>query len=251
MTRTVEKTFRKSLHDSRLFLNAHVRVLQVRELKVINAEYMRPIRKIEDMCRFDSWSVSDYTVRCNGGYPSADCVILRARLRYLRRLLCSSCMPLKVLPSIKDKNGEPALQWPRLIMNDLKFLRSNTHWIAKMLPPPEDDADSWAAFIMNEESFWHEAIDGIHFVDSVCDNTQTERGCTTDIPPVITLPCMTCQALLLHMRSKHGERTPMRYCGTTLGLTCSARHLKQCTARAHVCWRTSPTLDVPSASIGA
>ena len=78
---SAKNMFRLSLHDSRLNFNCHVRVRASNELSVLNHEYMRIIRRVEDMMQFDKSAVSDVAVRRSANYPSIDCVHLRARLR--------------------------------------------------------------------------------------------------------------------------------------------------------------------------
>ena len=103
-------------------------------------------------------------------------------------------------------------------MSDLKFVRTHVRWLADVLPPPDRDSESWSTFIMHEGSRWSEVISEIHFDDSVCDNIQNTHN-NTDVPvPFDTFPCASCEAkfgtqkaLLSHMRSKHGVKTPMRF----------------------------------------
>ena len=72
----------QSLVNSTLLFNAHVRVLDGRALDVLNGVYMRVVRRITGHVRFEGGGLTDHEVRKVGCFPSIDCLIQRARIRY-------------------------------------------------------------------------------------------------------------------------------------------------------------------------
>ena len=86
-----KRAFARALIESSLLHLAHVRCLKVRELKKLNAVYMRVHRRIVNRSRYDDTADSDLDVRVRYHIESLDCALSRRRLGYLARLAKSSC----------------------------------------------------------------------------------------------------------------------------------------------------------------
>jgi len=73
-------SFMSSLVLSRLLFNVHVLVMFHTGLRKLNGPYMRTLRRILGVPRFEKSELSDYQVRESLGQPSIDCLVLRQRL---------------------------------------------------------------------------------------------------------------------------------------------------------------------------
>jgi hypothetical protein len=87
---------------SRLFFNAHVVSPSAKYISLLNTTYMRVVRRITNNVRFDADNVSDLEVRRLAGQPSVDCLLQRARLKYLARLLSVKPIALLALSTIAE-----------------------------------------------------------------------------------------------------------------------------------------------------
>eukprot|EP00973_Karenia_brevis_P032839 4533990-Karenia_brevis.AAC.1 len=130
--------FKQALVLSTLIFNAHVRVLDGRCLSILNCVYMRVVRRIVNCCRFNSDTFCDLEVRKLARVPSLDCLIQRARLNYLVRLLVHEHRPLIALLSIRLHGGR-VLPWVEQIRQDLRDLHDGAHGIQDVLSHPDDD----------------------------------------------------------------------------------------------------------------
>ena len=105
---------------SRLHFNVHIIVPTPRFMKTINFAYMRGLRRIAGCMRGERCE-TDLEVRRRLAAPSIECILARARLRYLRRLVLRQSMSLLALLSVRLKGQ--MLPWVTLIMNDLRGFR--------------------------------------------------------------------------------------------------------------------------------
>ena len=105
---------------SRLLFNLHVVVPTQRFVKTLNLVYMRVLRRMAGCMRYGP-NESDYKVRRKRKMPSIECVLARARLRYVRRIVAEQPKALLALLAIRHKN-QP-LPWVTLVLNDLRALR--------------------------------------------------------------------------------------------------------------------------------
>ena len=80
-------SFLRSLVLSRLLFNAHVVVPTAKYIKVLNAVYMRVLRRTCNECRYGEKKIWDIEVRKKLLAPSMDCLLMRGRLRYLARIV--------------------------------------------------------------------------------------------------------------------------------------------------------------------
>eukprot|EP00973_Karenia_brevis_P001721 234277-Karenia_brevis.AAC.1 len=156
--------FLDSLILTRLLLNVQIRVPSVRFVSIVSAVYMRVLRRIAGLMRYDGTACSDRQVRARLNQPSVDCLITRRRLMYLKRLVGLTPGPLHALLAV----GCPTkpLPWVKLILSDLRLLRSQVSDVANM-PNPEDNPEKWLSVILDER--WRNWVLQLFFIDSVAD----------------------------------------------------------------------------------
>ena len=110
-----------SLVMSRLPFNLHIIVPTPRFIKTINFVYMRVLRRIAGCIRFKRCE-SDLEVRRRLKVPSMECLLARARLRYVRRIVIRKPRTLIALLAVRCK-GKP-LPSVALFLEDLRAVRS-------------------------------------------------------------------------------------------------------------------------------
>jgi len=97
-----------SLVGSRLMFNAHIVVPSAKYIRTLNPVYMRVLRRICDNCRFGH-SENDLLVRQSADVPSVDCLLLRARLKYLARVCRHKLDTLRALLAAEPKGEQNAM----------------------------------------------------------------------------------------------------------------------------------------------
>ena len=140
-----KRAFARALIESSLLYLANVRCVKVRELKKLNAVYMRVHRRIVNRSQYDDTADTDLNVRVRCHIESLDCALSRRRLGYLARLVKSSCcqvflgvLPLRFekLTFLCDSSGITStslnslyrsrtgnvLPWARIVISDLCML---------------------------------------------------------------------------------------------------------------------------------
>jgi hypothetical protein len=109
--------FMSSLVLSRLLYNTQTWVQELPAMRKINGVYMRVLRRILGDCRYGPCVFSDLEVRRQLGQPSIDCLLLRRRMHYLRRLVHHRHKSLiEVLSLVHDGTRIP---WVDLICRDI------------------------------------------------------------------------------------------------------------------------------------
>ncbi|CAK0884901.1 unnamed protein product, partial [Prorocentrum cordatum] len=144
---------------SRLLFNVHVVVPTRRYLQVLNGMHMRVPRRFGDAPRFGR-AETDLEIRTRLKQPSLDCLVMRARLRYLGRLVRSS--PPALLALLAARPGGARLPWVTLLVSDLGKLRELVA-LCSTLPPPEGTASAWATFISDSPARWTNAVSMLFF----------------------------------------------------------------------------------------
>ena len=105
---------------------------------------------------------TDEEVRWRMKAPSIECILARARLNYLRRLLC--CKPRALVALLSSRfNGEP-LPWVKLVLADMRSLKSSVR-SCEHLPDPADEPLLWFDF-MESKAKWKHALACFTFVES-------------------------------------------------------------------------------------
>jgi hypothetical protein len=100
-----------SLIWSRLFFNIQTLIITVSGLRVLNAAYMRVLRRVAGLMRFDTNACSDCEVRDKLLQPSIDCVLVRKRLAYAAPLAQKGPPVLVML--LADEHGGRPIPWCR------------------------------------------------------------------------------------------------------------------------------------------
>ena len=86
----------------------------------MNGVFMRCLRKISGHSRYAAGGLRDVEVREAMQFPSVDCLLLRFRLKYCRRLVCGGPAFLLALLGIPSLDGRrPLLEWSSQIALDL------------------------------------------------------------------------------------------------------------------------------------
>ena len=212
----LRKSFCESLILSKLLFNAHLRVFKTKELRVLNALYMRVVRRIGDNVRFDHTACSDVKARQQVEMLSLDCILLHRRLIYLARLVRSRCHPLLALLSQTTSHDDSAMRplpWIDQVRKDLRTCHKLSCIAASIMPDPDQRPDVWYELMASDSDTWRSMVLAIRFFGSACDKSRA-------IAPecaVVSFQCMLCdasfatsKALQQHARVKHGAFTNRR-----------------------------------------
>ena len=163
-------------------------------------------------CNFGDVTVSDLEVRKQLTMPSLDCLVARARLRYLGRIIRSR--PASLLAILGSKPAGKSLPWTSLVAQDLRIVWRQVALCGK-LPDPIKDAAIWVAFIASDAVRWKSAANTIFFYESTCD--RLVAAATPAHPEAQVHACDACKlgfatekGLKAHMRRKHDVRCALR-----------------------------------------
>ena len=236
---------------SRLVFNLHVVVPNRRFLIILNDVYLRGHRRMHDACRTGDDCESDLAFRERTGTPSIDCLLCRARLRYLGRMVRSQ--PHALVAVLRQRVAGRRPPWIELVVRDMTRMRQSVARCAS-LPPPDVDPEAWMRRAADDPKSWAQDIAVLHFTDSVCDREAASVGSTHERP----FACSECSVafasakqLALHRSRAHGERCPQRQyaiihsdgtspcpvCGTVFAARLALiKHL--CDRRRDHCWST-------------
>ena len=236
---------------SRLMFNLHVVVPSRRFLIILNDVYLRGHRRMHDACRINEECESDLMFRVRTGTPSIDCLLCRARLRYLGRMARSHPPALMALLRQRVNGLRPA--WLDLVVSDMTRMRKIVARCA-CLPPPEDDPESWLRRAATDPRSWNQDIAVMFYTDSICDR-EAVPDISTQVRPFACPRCSFAfsseKQLALHMNRHHGIRCEQRLyaaansdgtatcqvCETTFsGRIALVKHL--CDKRRDSCWKT-------------
>ena len=144
----------KSLILSRLWYNGHVWVVDAKMIVKLNAVYSRVLRRICGEMRYNvqSSSLTDKEVRVMPSAASTDCLLQRARLRYLHRLhMCKLSPLLAVLQAAPNGHAMP---WSALVLEDLSCLYKSVPSVRQVLPHPTApyNGNCWLRFLKHRKS---------------------------------------------------------------------------------------------------
>lgn len=203
-----------SLCMSRLLFNVHVLVLETKALAALNQVYMRMLRRIGGAMRFSAdCGENDLQVRQRMKQASLDCILLRKRLHYAKRLLLNN--PLSLLALLQAECKGARLKWTLQLADDLRRLASCSPDLAH-LGDPVANAAAWASHIRLNDSAWTMHVDMVYFETSILDKTAPkevpgghgQRFACTLCPNKPAFA--SSRALGSHNRAKHGQRCPAR-----------------------------------------
>ena len=236
---------------SRLVFNLHVVVPSRRFLIILNDVYLRGHRRMHDACRINGDCESDLAFRVRTGTPSIDCLLCRARLRYLGRMARSHPPALVTLLRQRVNGRRPI--WINLIVSDMTRMRQIVARCSSM-PAPDADPEVWMRRAATEPTSWNQDVSMMFFTDSVCDR-EAVPDTSAHVRPFACSECSFAFAsekqLSLHLNRHHGIRCRQRLyavvrsngtatcqvCETTFsGRIALVKHL--CDKRRDRCWKT-------------
>ena len=154
--------------------------------------------------------MTDLQVRVHINQPSIDCIIARARLQFLGRIVRQR--PRTLLGLLHLRRNHKRLPWVEQVAKDVEHLR-RTSVVAHSIGSFFDNPTGWHS-IINDEATWRHIVADLFFVESICDSKQREQvGGSRHLGFV----CNKCdcafasqRALESHCRAKHGERLKIR-----------------------------------------
>ena len=230
-----------SLVLSRLLYNTQTWVRQLPAIKKINCVYMRVLRRILGDCRYGPCVFSDLEVRRQLRQPSIDCLLLRRRMHYLKRLVTCEHKSLIAVLALVHKGRR--LPWVDLICKDMGLMYERMPSFREVLPAPKDDPFLWADFIKNEPLKWLQMVNAVSFFESQLDHQEApQRDEISSLVHKCTQcdhgPCFaTNKALLQHQRKKHGYKDPVcKYIdGSGVCPSCRTHFHTRLRCLAHVC----------------
>jgi len=178
---------------------------------------MRVLRRIAGHCRFKSTeNISDCDLLGLISQPSIDCLLVRARLKYIRRVCKHSNQALYLL--LTTYKADKPLPWVAQLRSDFLHLAAAAESHKKVLPGRNATFAEWLS-LFEQPHAWAELVDCIFFTHSCNDKCSKPRSsssayvcntCTANTDG--TKPSFATQrALESHQRTKHKQRNDMRY----------------------------------------
>jgi hypothetical protein len=165
-----------SLIMSRLFFGVHTwSTFGGRPRTILYGLYMRVWRRVIGDPRFQKTRWNDLEVRQLLEVPSLDCYARKRRLMYWSRLTRSSFDALHAVLQARNKFGKQ-LPWIRLLVGDLKVLKSSLPEKLSEMPNPDVDIDAYWQLAKNYPVEWRDLIKLYFTVHEDTTNT-VERGC--------------------------------------------------------------------------
>ena len=184
---------------------------------------MRVLRRIAGRMRFEH-SEKDIDIRRYLKMPSIECILARARLRYIQRLVCRQ--PKVLVSLLASRVHGRALPWMELVFADMMALKSAVSYCS-WLPDLPGGHLQWVDF-MRSQAKWKQALACFEFVESSIGSTYKDPGPGVETALVAyhaNHPCDKCvevftnrKALLAHQRRKHGNRVEQRFFANRAGI---------------------------------
>jgi hypothetical protein len=210
-----------SLVFSRLFFSVHVwSKFEGKPRQTIQTMYMRVLRRILGRPRYKAGGVTDLFVRTKLIAMSIDCIMRRARLKYIARLVRSGTHI--VLNLVSQVDGDTRLPWMKLLISDFSVLRLELPRIFVDCPRFDEDPDFYYRMMRNCPNEWKQIVDTYKTSLNDTENPLlSTSGLDTQVidQPIITknFACNLCdhgtaifrtsKALQAHRRTKHVERS--------------------------------------------
>jgi hypothetical protein len=221
--RRLKLSLMTSLILSRLLYNVGTwPTLPLRAYQVLNAVYMRVLRRIVGKMRFSSSGHdTDHCIRASLGAPSLGILIARRRLMLLASIFrCNSQAVSALLSTTVPGTLHGKLPWVELVITDMIALQRFLNGKIDELGCPVANAPLWHAFILKYPSAWRD------LVGSYATTSTDADACTVRRP--VPGPCVaggirpwacphcpgvsffTEKAMRSHVRAKHGSRNDLR-----------------------------------------
>ena len=168
------------------------------------------MRRIHGSVRAGPGDEGDAAFRLRTRTPSLDCVLCRARLAYVARLLRAG--PPALTAPLRQGPQQRRSPWFHRVVDDFRLLR---RLVARCAPLPDPDADPerWREYIASDALRWKQDVGMLFFTDSVCDADAPRAG-EAIARPFACHDCgtafATAKQYAQHRRAKHGERCPQR-----------------------------------------
>eukprot|EP00973_Karenia_brevis_P012585 1707249-Karenia_brevis.AAC.1 len=138
--------FLYSLVLNRLLYKVQLWLPEPKSMLKLNVVYMRVLRRIDGCVRYDSTCErTDYEVRERLGQPSIDCLLVKARLKYLGRLVRIQHPTLLAILSATCCGRR--LRWVTQVINDLNMLHAFAAEVDVKMPSPSSEPVALFAFI--------------------------------------------------------------------------------------------------------
>jgi hypothetical protein len=168
---------------------------------------MRVLRRIAGEPRFGHCEHTDYQIRQQVGFCSLDCCLVRARLRYVGRVIAAQ--PKSLLAALWLTRLK-TLPWMELLRDDMKTMYDCVGDVRYKLPHPGTDAMAWFCFARDRPDEWTASVSKINFLASVFDQHEFEplvghvQNFACDLCPAPGPSFSTAKARDQHLRVKHG-----------------------------------------------
>ena len=207
-----------SLVMSRLMYNIHTLVMTPAATAKLGAVYMRVLRRIAGQSRFKGTeNISDHDLLQTISKPSIDCLVVRARLKYICRVCKHSNQALYILLTI-CKADKP-LPCVAQLKSDFLLLLAAARYHKKAIPAKNATLAEWLSLFAKPLA-WAEVVDCIFFTHSCNDKCSKPNSSNSTL-----YICNTCteskdgtkpsfatqRALESHQRTKHKQLNDMRY----------------------------------------
>jgi len=245
--------FMDSLVMTKLMYCIHTLTLKPAAICKLNAVHMRVLRRIAGEVRFSATTAcTDPQVRSICGKPSIDCLLVRARLHYIRRVCKHSNQALYIILCMR--HGKEPLPWVRQLVSDFGILARHAHAASLVMPNPEGGLSGWLA-VFDDKGAWDRLVSSIYYTSSCSDivHDSTSSASTRDVHAHICMKCpedvngnrpswSTSRALESHMRAKHKVLCEFRYYVDSSGRCpiCHTDYKSRIRCLAHICDRRRP-----------
>ena len=212
----LKMSFVQTLVYSRLLFNAHVWEVTPKVIAKLNTVQSRILRRVCGEMRYSATSstLSDRDVRGSLNAMSIDCLIQRARLKYIVRVQASRCRPLLALLRSRPM-GKP-LPWIQHICDDFNSLYRFVPKVRDVLPGPSTPGaiKAWYHFMQQKPESWYALVDQLRYIDSCIDVVKVSGSLESVVSAFVCCDCDSSfasnKALLCHRRKRHGYRDPVR-----------------------------------------
>ena len=178
VSRRLRLNFAGSLVFSRLLYNvAAWPVVPLSAYQMINAVYMRVLRRIAGRMRFSSGEHgTDSVVRAALGMPSLSVLVARWRLRLLASTLRCNLKPASALLATRVP-GTPhgKLPWVELLIADMRALQRGARGKLDELGCPVECAAAWHSFVLRFPGAWRDLVRAHHATTTEADTNLLRR----------------------------------------------------------------------------